>query len=308
MNKKISVCIATYKRPALLEKLLDSIVSQKSIDNYNIEIIVADNDLNKSAEKIVNKLKAKLVNNPRFTVKYDMQPEKNIALTRNKTVELATGEYLFFIDDDEYADDYCIYNHLNVIKSFNADVTIGNVIPYFDPNTPVYITNAYPYSRLNSLNGNKSKYFITGNTLISMKKIKKNLIHFNIEYGLTGGSDNELFSKFSIMGYNIISCSSAKAYEYIPESRANIKWLIKRVFRTGNNYTRTLLHNADKFHIKIFISLTQFFKGFLQSIAAILITFIFIWDPTKSFNWFLKSVSNFSKIFAVIGYYPKEYK
>lgn len=98
-----------------------------------------DNDQYKSAEKIINKSREVIRNDSRFSLKYDMQPEKNIALTRNKTIELAEGDYIFFIDDDEYADEFCLFYHLKTLKEFSGDITIGNVLPYFESDTPDYI-------------------------------------------------------------------------------------------------------------------------------------------------------------------------
>jgi succinoglycan biosynthesis protein ExoM len=305
-KNKISVCIATYKRPDLLKKLLISIINQKNIDNFDIELIIVDNDIKRSSKHTVNKIKDFIQGSSRISLIYDTQPEKNISLTRNKTLELATGEFIFFIDDDEYADELCIYNHIQVFKNFDADVTFGNVLPYFDKNVPKFIKDSMPFYRINNISGEQTKYFITGNTFVKASSIKSLFAFFDPEYGLTGGSDNEFFHRLKNSGAKLLSSSDSIAYEFIPKERANIKWLIKRVFRTGNNYTRTLILSSDKksFYLKI----TQLIKGILQAGVALLLALVFIWHPSKSFNWFLKSVSNISKPFAVFGYYPQEYK
>uniref|UniRef100_A0A832G6M9 Glycosyltransferase n=1 Tax=Ignavibacterium album TaxID=591197 RepID=A0A832G6M9_9BACT len=309
MNNLISVCIATYKRPLLLEKLLVSLLNQKNIDEYNLEIIVVDNDPNRTAEPVIKKFKELIISNSRYSIKYDMQPEKNIALTRNRTVELATGNYLYFIDDDEYADEYCLCNHLKVMKEFNADVTFGNVLPYFEDKTPEFIKNAKPYFRENSPDGNDSNYFITGNTMLNLKSIPKKIISFNYEYGITGGSDHYFFSSLKNKGYKFISASSSIATEFIPSGRANLSWLVKRVFRTGNNFTRTLIKNTDNYFHRFLISIQQLLVGLIQFLISIILSGGFLlFDKRKSLNWFLKAISNLGKPFAVLGIYPKEYK
>lgn len=309
MNNLISICIATYKRPELLYKLLLSLLNQKNIEEYNIEIVVVDNDPERTAEPVIIKFKEKILTNNRYSIKYDMQPEKNIALTRNKTVELASGDYLFFIDDDEYAEKLCLFNHLKVMKDFDADVTFGNVLPYFEDRTPDYIKKAGPYYRKNSPAGYESSYFITGNTMLNLKKIPKNFIKFNCEYGITGGSDHYLFSSLKIRGYRLFSASDSIAMEFIPKERGNLNWLVKRVFRTGNNYTRTLLKNTDNYLKKLLFSIVQLSIGIIQFLIAIVLSISFlVIDKNRSLNWFLKSISNLGKPFAVFGIYPKEYK
>jgi succinoglycan biosynthesis protein ExoM len=302
----LSVCIATYKRPELLSKLLDSLAIQKNVEDYSIEIIVVENDVEALSKDVVENFKRKISFDSRFIVRYDIQPIKNIALTRNKSLELASGELIFFIDDDEYADENCISSHVHTLTKFNADATFGNVVPYFNDKVPNYIKGCSPYFRINNISGENTKFFITGNTLLKRNVIKKNNILFNPEYGITGGSDNDFFVRLKLKRTKLLSCAEATVFELIPLERANIKWLIKRVFRTGNNYTRTLIFKNGK--QSFYLSITQFIKGLLQFIIAFFLAVIFIWNRTKSLNWFLKSVSNISKPFAVFGYYPQEYK
>jgi glycosyltransferase involved in cell wall biosynthesis len=58
----ITICIPTYKRPEMLKKLVQSIVE----NNINktlikeVNIIVADNDAEKTAESLINELKKKI--------------------------------------------------------------------------------------------------------------------------------------------------------------------------------------------------------------------------------------------------------
>ena len=48
-----SVCVATFKRPELLRKLIHSLFDQKEIEDIVLEIIIVDNDVDKSAKEIV---------------------------------------------------------------------------------------------------------------------------------------------------------------------------------------------------------------------------------------------------------------
>ena len=77
--------------------LLDDL-SQQSL--LPIEIVVVDNDAAGSARTTVDQYRERVTAYP---IHYDIQPARNIALTRNRTVELATAEWLAFIDDDERA-------------------------------------------------------------------------------------------------------------------------------------------------------------------------------------------------------------
>ena len=74
----ISACIATYRRPEGLRKLLASIEELTLPDHVDLEIIVVDNDPPSAANLITDHAATS-----RFAVHALTQPEPNISLTRN---------------------------------------------------------------------------------------------------------------------------------------------------------------------------------------------------------------------------------
>lgn len=300
---KYSICIATYKRPQLLKKLIDSLLTQKNIELSKVEFIIVDNDSGESARPIVESY----INKHPCPINYFIQPEKNISLTRNVALDNIRGEFVFFIDDDEYADEFWMITHLNNLMKYNADAAFGRVISYFSEKTPSWIQECMVYQRNTNPSGNEPANMNTGNCIVKSDLFSKKGYRLDKEYGITGGSDYQLFSRMLKDGYKLISCFEAKTFEYVPESRANIKWLIRRVARTGNNYSRTQIEQAAGIN-NFIVRSREFIKGFIQSIVAILISILMIWNPTKSLNWFLTSVSNIMKPLAALGYHYQEYK
>ena len=299
---KNSVCIATYKRPELLKKLMDSLLNQKNIIFSEVELIVVDNDAEGSARNIVESYIGKVPCN----ISYEIQPEKNIAITRNIAVKKASGEYIFFIDDDEYADENWMHTHTNNLLKYDADGAFGRAIPYFSLNVPEWLIRIPNYHKKTNLNGEPPALLSTCNCIIKRDIFIKNGYYFDPKYGITGGSDHHLFSFMVNNGAKFISSYDSITYEYITDDRANMKWLIQRVFRTGNNFTRT--HIVKNGKQSILLSVDEFIKGIVQAIMALLISVFLIWNRTKSFHWFLRAVSNIAKPFAVLGIYPAEYK
>lgn len=98
-EKKVSIILTTYKRPNLIETAIENIKKQTY---KNIEIIVInDNGIenNEFRDQTYEKIKKYLKE-----IKY-LELNNNLggALARNKGIEIATGEYIsFFDDDDEY--------------------------------------------------------------------------------------------------------------------------------------------------------------------------------------------------------------
>ena len=94
----ITVCICTYKRPKLLERLLNELQNQTTDDLFIYSIVVVDNHHNQAAKNTVAASKKK----SSIAIEYHHEPEQNIALARNRAVKNAKGNFIAFIDDDEF--------------------------------------------------------------------------------------------------------------------------------------------------------------------------------------------------------------
>lgn len=88
----ISFCIATYKRPVFLETQLGHIEKQTFKD---FEVIVSDNDPDRSAKQIVEK----------FDKRFKYFPnEENVGMVNsfNLSIKRSSGDYIIMITDDDY--------------------------------------------------------------------------------------------------------------------------------------------------------------------------------------------------------------
>jgi hypothetical protein len=60
---------------------------------------------------------------------------------------------------------------------------------------------------------------------------------FDARFGLTGGSDSELFTRMSDAGAAFYWCDEAVTHEHYPPERVCLRWLLQRAFRGGMTYT-----------------------------------------------------------------------
>lgn len=99
MNKKVSVIISTYNRAIYIERAIQSILSQTY---KNIEIIVVDDNNENSVARaeMIEKMKKYDKNNKVIYLKHKVN--KNGAAARNTGISYATGDYITFLDDDDY--------------------------------------------------------------------------------------------------------------------------------------------------------------------------------------------------------------
>ncbi len=122
--KKISIVVPVYNVQKYLSKCIDSLINQTYKD---IEIILVDDG---SLDGSGNICDAYAKKDKRIKVIH----KKNGGLSdaRNKGIEIATGEYITFIDSDDYVSlKYCetLYK---LIKKHNADISIGNYHPFYE--------------------------------------------------------------------------------------------------------------------------------------------------------------------------------
>lgn len=243
----VSVCIATYKREKLLENLLISLADQRADNNIEVEIIVTDNDPGRSANPIVEKIKTKYS----IALKYFVQPQKNISLTRNICVANSEGAYICFIDDDETADENWINNLLTCLVKHNADGAFGYVQPVFDPRIQERFRHSEFYFSPVDEDGTEAKYFYTTNCIIRRELIQSEKTPFDPDYGLTGGEDVHLFERLFHRGAKFVSCPKAITFEYIPLERASYRYLFDRALRGGQSFARRKLEQNNNFIYKI---------------------------------------------------------
>lgn len=296
-----SVCIATYKRPALLKKLIQSFYEQKEMDDITLEIIIVDNDDKESAKEIV----AEFADQTSITVSYYNQPIPNIALTRNMTLDKSIGKYIAIIDDDETADKYWIRNSIDTIIKYNADVVFGYVIPVFDPDIATWMQQREIYFKPMGKTGDPPLFRYTTNCVIRADKLRKFNLRFNPDYGL-GSSDTVFFDLLSEYKFKFVVCREAITYEVVPPNRAKLKFIFNRDFQRGNN----IVWRAIEFGNNNLLKIKMLF--FIRSSVAItyygLQSLLFLPFRRKWIFSFIGLSLNIGKFLGVLNFKLRKYK
>ena len=95
-NPKISIIIPVYNTELYLRECLDSVINQTLRD---IEIILIDDGSTDNSGKICDEYKEK---DERITVVH--QKKEGVSVARNKGLDIAIGQYIGFVDSDDYID------------------------------------------------------------------------------------------------------------------------------------------------------------------------------------------------------------
>lgn len=113
---EISVIMLTYNRENLVGRAIESMLNQTFC---NFEFIIVDNGSTDRSGKIADDYALK---DSRISVIH--RERGNIGSGRNTGLAAATGEYIAFIDDDDYAEPDFLEFLFNLAVSNNADVSV----------------------------------------------------------------------------------------------------------------------------------------------------------------------------------------
>jgi len=298
----ISICIATYRRLDRLAAVLDDLAHQELLPS---EVVVVDNDPEGSAEAVLENCRRA---NPPFALHYAVQPLKNIALTRNRTVELATGEWLAFIDDDERAPTFWLALLVAASETYAADGVLGPVVPVVPAEAPRWIRHGqfYDFPRMATGGVVPPNRLRFGNVLLRGRLLREVGRPFDPAYGLTGGEDGDLLSRLALSGARIVWCDEAIVNEPIERGRLSLKWLLRRSLRGGQDFARHSLtgrygpQNSGRTRL--------FIRALLQLIAAAGLTVLVLpLGRHHAAHWLIKASANAGKLSTFLGWHYREY-
>lgn len=130
---KISVIIPVYKVEQYLEECLDSVSKQTFRD---FELILVDDG---SPDRCGAMCDAYAAEHPNTRVIH--QQNMGLSEARNQGVKAAAGEYVTFIDSDDFVSpDYLEYL-LYLTEKYGTDVSVGKAVLFWDQNVPAVHEN-----------------------------------------------------------------------------------------------------------------------------------------------------------------------
>jgi len=152
MNFKISIIVAIYNTEKYLEQCLNSLVNQTLMD---VEIVLVNDGSTDRCAEIINAYQQKY-----SKIKVITQENAGPGSARNRALDIAAGEYVLFVDSDDWiALDACevLYNKA---KKINADIVLTGDADYVEETGLVKDKGFYSFSRWKDCNSINEKQFI----------------------------------------------------------------------------------------------------------------------------------------------------
>lgn len=229
----VAVCVATYKRPDDLAGLLDSL--SRAHFQHPFRVIVVDNDPQATAHDVLSEAPQRW---PHLPVTALHEPLPGIAAARNCGLKELTDadEFVVFVDDDETVDASWMRELASTQNRFEADIVSGPVESRYPSNAPKWVVRGKYHQRTRRPTGLYPRYISkTNNVMVRVAFLR--LLEdpeFDNAFGLTGGSDTELFLRLRARRPVVAWCEEAVAREDVPWERLSFAWIRRRWIRNGN--------------------------------------------------------------------------
>jgi glycosyltransferase involved in cell wall biosynthesis len=228
----VAICIATYRRPEGLDRLLRALAEQRfPVAAPRIKVIVIDND---AAGESTGSVQAAIERwRSRFDeLVFEREPEVGISFARNRALDLAGDvDFVAFIDDDEEPAPDWLRELLAVQAEYDADVVRGPVVPWLGAEPAAWLSGGGLFDRPRHATGTQLEVAYTHNALLRWPPYCD--LRFSPRYARSGGEDAHFFGRIYQRGARIIWAANAVVREWQPPSRQNVRWLVRRQYRIG---------------------------------------------------------------------------
>ena len=263
--KKISVIVPVYKVEKYLNRCVDSIIKQTY---KNLEIILVDDGSPDRCPEICDEY-AKQDNR----VKVIHKKNGGLSEARNFGIDVATGEYIAFVDSDDYINEKMYDIFISELESNNSDIVIGN-FKSFDDNSNIKNKNIETYKVENLTNLEALKNMCTGGGTIytvAWNKLYKKALFDEIRYPVGKIHEDEFITYKLIYNSSKITYLDTELYYYYqradsimgskmtPRNLSVLEALEERAEFFENNQLENLLDYNDRV---LFFVLLKLYNGF----------------------------------------------
>lgn len=256
VQDEVTVCICTFRRETVRDAIL-SVARQGEVDLSRLKLVVIDNDELPSAESVV-RAAGEAAGMP---VAYVHAPMRNISIARNAALDAVTTRWMAFIDDDEVAVSGWLRCLLD--RRDGVEVVVGRSQAVYGADQPEWLKICDFHS--NTISGSPVNAY-TCNVLLDVFFARTHGVRFALEHGQTGGEDTMFFRELHALGARFAYAPESVVLEDVPQSRANMRWVLRRKFRSGQTHALLLRRFARRSYF--FLPATAGAKSAVSAVVA----------------------------------------
>ena len=237
---RVTITIASTGRPTLI-RTLTSLAEMYTPPDVVVDVVIADDTRTGAVRRLLAG-----VESPNLTVRCLSVGAGNVSLARNACLDVADGDLIGFVDDDEWVARDWLIKMLNAMEEFDADAVFGPVFPQYPAATPAWVRSANPLYTEWGHRGKTVEIGRCGNTLVKHSAIERHRLQFDAALGQLGAEDTDFFHRLHMTGARLVVTDDAQAFEDAPPHRMTLQHFRLRAVRKGQLYARFRVANGDR--------------------------------------------------------------
>jgi glycosyltransferase involved in cell wall biosynthesis len=240
LNPRLTIAICTFNRAALLDDALRSYAAMRKPSEIPVELLVVDNNSSDETAAVVRRWAGR----SQAPLRYVFERPQGLSRARNRAVEEAAGDWIWFVDDDVYFADGWLDGVRDGLALFpDASVLAGRVVPAFDSQRPSWLpASALGYYGMTEF-GNEPRWLddaedpVGANTAFR-KSVLREVGPFRLDLGrvadgLTSCEEIDVVRRLRARGHRAAYVAHAEVLHRVTDERATMSWLRRRAYWGG---------------------------------------------------------------------------
>lgn len=271
----LSIIIAAYNVEAFIEKCILSVSKQSLLPKF-YEILVINDGSTDNTLTLLNELQKKVSN-----LRIISQENSGLGASRNTGLQYSLGDYLWFIDGDDYIEENCLDGMVGILSEEQLDVLVLNYT-VVDSSYKILSSDVKPFANGNKILSGSDFYSLnysknyTWLFIFNKKLFTENGISFKERINM---QDSEILPKLMFYAKKISffdknsyfyvqqensftnSINGLKRYKYfesIIEVRNSLNTFRNEIILKDAILAQTILLKMDSLHTVVFNHLIYF--------------------------------------------------
>jgi glycosyltransferase involved in cell wall biosynthesis len=284
---QLDVVIPTYNRGTLLRKTLGSLLNARVPAGLEVRIIAVDNNSTDDTKAVINEIGA----TSKLPVKYDFEKRQGRSPALNAGVDVATGDLVGFIDDDEEIDAAWYETILAAFTEHDVDFIGGPYVPRFEGDVPEWLPKSHTAVVGIVDGGDKVVPFdksypgiLMGGNAVFRRETLERVGPYSTALGRSGTrllscEDEDMYHRLMAAGTRGLYLPQLIVYHFIPRER-----LTKRYHRSWcfwQSVSSAVLDRLRPQPIPYVMGVPRYFYG--RALRG-MFSMISVWEPESRFS------------------------
>jgi glycosyltransferase involved in cell wall biosynthesis len=244
MARSVTIAIPTHNRARTLRATLDSLRAIALPDDLAVECVVIDNASTDETPGLVEEMANSA---PPFPLRRVLEPRQGSSFARNRAVDEARGDFIFFLDDDATADREWLRAMLSALENRALDAACGMVLPRWSVPPPPWLgprlwVKLAVHDRAALESGSARDNELLQNYFSANVGFRRSTFErfgrFREDLGVVGknpmsGEDTELFARIIARGGKLGFVPDAIVHHLIGAERMTAEYLRRKSFAFG---------------------------------------------------------------------------